>query len=311
MAMPYSGREKDLRMQINRVRLKQGAFPAALAAIAGLLAAAPGCVAPPRLDTSAMSFSPEPLLGKIVWNDLITEDLDAARRFYGGVFGWTFENTTRPGGGAYALAKLDGIYVAGLVSIPGRDDGTRQSRWLPYVSVADVGQALDRAVQSGGTVAVGARNVSLGRVAAIVDPEGAVIGMARSRIGDPDDRTTAARAGRVVWTELLANAPETASGFYRTVFGFEVRTIERRNGTYTLLTANGVDRAGILRNPTERWSPVWLTYFGVADPAAAAARVESLGGKVLLPVSPEVREGTMAVVEDPSGAILVLQKLAT
>ena len=69
--------------------------------------------------------------------------------------------------------------------------------------------------------------------------------------------------------------------------------------------------AGILRNPTDRWSPVWLTYFGVADPAASAARAASLGGKVLLPVSPEVREGTMAVVQDPSGAILVLQKLTT
>jgi predicted enzyme related to lactoylglutathione lyase len=171
--------------------------------------------------------------------------------------------------------------------------------------------ALDRAVHSGGTVAVGARNVSVGRVAAIVDPEGAVIGLARSGIGDPDDRTTAARAGRVVWTELLANAPETTSAFYRTVFGYELRTIERRHGTYTMLAVNGIDRAGILRNPTERWSPLWLTYFAVADPAAAAARAASLGGKVLLPVSPEVREGTMAVVEDPSGAILVLQKLTT
>jgi hypothetical protein len=30
---------------------------------------------------------------------------------------------------------------------------------------------------------------------------------------------------------------------------------------------------------------------------------------VLLPPSPELREGTMAVITDPSGAILVLQKI--
>jgi predicted enzyme related to lactoylglutathione lyase len=298
-------------MQTNAVCHMRSAVQKALAAIVLVLAVASGCVAPPRLDTSAMSFAAEPLLGKIVWNDLITEDLDAARRFYGGLFGWTFQETTRPGGGAYALAKQDGVYVAGLVPIGRRADGIRQSRWLPYVSVADVDQAVGRAMQSGGTVAVGARNVSVGRVAAIIDPEGAVIGLARSRIGDPDDRTTAARAGRVVWTELLANAPETTAGFYGTVFGYDTRTIERRHGAYTLLAVRGIDRAGILRNPTDRWSPVWLTHFGVADPAAAAARVESLGGKVRVAVSPELREGTMAVVEDPSGAILVLQKLST
>ena len=37
------------------------------------------------------------------------------------------------------------------------------------------------------------------------------------------------------------------------------------------------------------------------------ARAEELGGQILVPVSPEVREGTMAVVADPTGALLVLQ----
>jgi predicted enzyme related to lactoylglutathione lyase len=297
-------------MQTNRTRRMPGAARTTLAAVGALLALASGCAVPPRLDTSAMSFAPGPLLGKVVWNDLVTEDLDAARRFYGGLFGWTFEDTARDGRG-YALAKVDDIYVAGLISVPRRGDGKSRSRWLPYVSVADVDQAVDGAARSGGTIAAAARDVSIGRVAAIIDPEGAVIGLARSRIGDPDDRTTAPRAGGVVWTELLANAPESTATFYRTVFGYEVRTIQRRNGSYILLANGGVDRAGILRNPGERWSPVWLTYFGVADPAAAAARAESLGGKVLVPVSAEVREGTMAVIQDPSGAILVLQKLAT
>jgi len=75
------------------------------------------------------------------------------------------------------------------------------------------------------------------------------------------------------------------------------------------MSMGGVDRAGILMNPTEHWDPLWLSYFGVKDPAAAAQRAESLGGSILLPVSPKVRDGTLAVVADPSGAVLVLQKL--
>ncbi len=266
------------------------------------------CATVSRPDLSGMSFSTAPLVGKVVWNDLITEDIDAARRFYGGLFGWTFEDAAGPGRRGYAIARHGGIYVAGLVPVEARTDGTRLSRWLPYLSVNDVDAAVSGGVANGATVAVAARDVNLGRVAAIVDPEGAVFGIARSNLGDPDDRTTAAAPGRVVWTELLSNDTAAAAAFYRTMVGYDARSIERRGGSYTLLGHGGVDRAGILRNPTEDWKPVWLTYFGVTDPAAAAALAESLGGKILVPVSPELRGGSMAVVSDPSGAVLVLQK---
>jgi predicted enzyme related to lactoylglutathione lyase len=46
----------------------------------------------------------------------------------------------------------------------------------------------------------------------------------------------------------------------------------------------------------------------VADPAALAARAASLGGTVLLAPDPDVRKGSLAVVADPSGAIVALQK---
>jgi hypothetical protein len=144
-------------------------------------------------------------------------------------------------------------------------------------------------------------------VAAIVDAEGAALGLARSSIGDPDDTTTADAPGRVVWTELLADDDAGAASFYESVVGYKAETIERRGGLYTLLRAGGVDRAGILRNPTD-WEPQWLTYFGVEDPAAAAERAAALGGQVLLEPTPEVREGTMALVTDPTGAVLALQK---
>ncbi|HSN72972.1 MAG TPA: VOC family protein [Steroidobacteraceae bacterium] len=256
-----------------------------------------------------MSFSSDPLVGKVVWNDLITQDLPAARRFYGGMFGWTFEETTGPAGREYVLARSGGIYVAGMVPVEARRDGVTLSRWLHYVSVADVDAAVADTRSAGGRTAVDARDVALGRVAAIIDPEGAVIGLARSSIGDPDDATTAPAPGRIVWTELLANDPQAAAAFYASVVGFEARTITRRGGEYTMLSSSGRDRAGILRNPTDDWSPVWLTSFGVTDAAAAAAQAESLGGRILLRVSPEVRDGKMAIVTDPAGAILVLQQI--
>jgi predicted enzyme related to lactoylglutathione lyase len=258
-------------------------------------------------DLAEMSFSDEPLIGKFVWYDLITDDAEAARRFYTGLFGWEFEKSTSPRGGDYYLARDGGVYVGGIVPVTEPPDGAELSRWLPYVSVADVDDAVERTRSNGGRVVVSPLDVRLGRVAAIVDPEGAAIGLARSDIGDPDDATTAGGPGRVLWSELLAADDAAAAAFYRAVVGYDVRVVERRGGEYTLLTSDGRDRAGIFPNPTD-WKPQWITHFGVADPAAAAARAESLGGEVLLEPTAEVRDGTIAIVTDPSGAVLVLRK---
>lgn len=276
---------------------------AAVLLITGIAA----CTTSSRPDLSGMSFSSEPLTGKIIWYDLITEDLDDAKQFYGGMFGWEFEDAQGPGGNAYAVARSGNVYVAGMVAIAPPDDGSSFSRWLPYVSVPDVDAAVLRGTNAGASVAVSARNVDLGRVAAIIDPEGAVIGLVDSNFGDPDDKTTSAAPGRPVWTELIANDVRAEAEFYLALGGYDVRTIDRRGGEYTLLASDGVDRAGIFEKPGDELDPVWLTYFGVDDPATAAERAVSLGGTILLPVSDELRDGTMAVVSDPTGAILVLQ----
>ena len=294
-------------MQISSPRRSRlgAAFAVAIAALGLALASSSASAGKP--DLSGMKFSPTPLTGKVIWNDLITDDLDTTRAFYGDLFGWTFERSSGKGG-RYVLARLGDVYVAGIVEVKSKNRAQKLSRWLPYVSVPNVEGAVSIASAGGATVVVPARDVSFGRVAAIIDPQGAVIGLARSSIGDPDDATTAAGLGRVVWTELLANDAETAAQFYRDVVGYEPSTISRRGGQYTMLTQGGKNRAGLLKNPTDA-KPVWLTYFGVDDPVAAMGRLEALGGAVVAPASPRLREGTMALVTDPAGALFVLQKV--
>src|ERR1700749_2567122 len=43
--------------------------------------------------------------GKIIWADLVTTDLEADKRFYGALFGWTF-NDIQTGSALYAVATL-------------------------------------------------------------------------------------------------------------------------------------------------------------------------------------------------------------
>jgi predicted enzyme related to lactoylglutathione lyase len=198
-----------------------------------------------------------------------------------------------------------------MVPIAPPGDGSNLSRWLPYVSVVNVDESLKRSIDAGATLVAPARDVAMGRVAAIVDPQGAVIGLARSSVGDPDDQTTSAAPGRVVWNEMLADDTAAAAAFYKRVADYDVQSVERRGGEYTFLASNGVRRAGINPLPADNVTPLWLTCFGVNDPAAAATLAETLGGKVILPASPDLRDGTIAVVTDPSGAVLVLQKWST
>jgi predicted enzyme related to lactoylglutathione lyase len=276
-------------------------------AVALLLTGIAACTTVTKPDLGSMTFADGPLTGKIIWHDLITEDLDVAKNFYSGMFGWTFTDTENNKGSEYAVARSGDIYVGGIVGIESPGDGESYSRWLPYISVTDVDAALVRGTTGGAEVAVTARNVDLGRVAAIIDPEGAVIGLVDSSFGDPDDRTTAAAPNRPVWTELLADNAPTAAEFYGALAGYDINTIDRRGGQYTFLGNNGVNRAGVFQKPGKEYSPLWLTYFGVEDPAAAADLAVSLGGTIVLPVSDELRDGTMAIITDPTGALLALQ----
>ena len=158
---------------------------------------------------ATVSLTDDPLPGKFIWHDLITDDVDSARTFYASVLGWTFENATRPDdGGPYTLARAGDRYVAGLVQKADAADGANLSRWLGYLSVGDVDRAADIAAREGGEVARGdpaGLSVPAVRVAAIARiPRVRWWALRESRVGDPADGALPA-AGQVVWNELLTS----------------------------------------------------------------------------------------------------------
>lgn len=258
---------------------------------------------------SGQSLSSEPLLGKFVWHDLITDDIKAARNFYSGLFGWKFENSTQPGNNSpYVLIRSEGRLIAGMVELADPEGDNDYSRWLGYLSVEDVDVSAEKAHAAGGKIIVKPTDLGdIARVAVVQDPQDAVVGLIRSHVGDPKDGQQKL-TGRIVWNELLAADSEKASAFYHALAAFEVNTISRRGGEYTMLRSAGMDRAGILQRPAPEIAPLWLTYFAVSDPVEAAKRAEQLGGKILLAPAAEFREGTVALVVDPTGAVLALQK---
>ena len=82
------------------------------------------------------------------------------------------------------------------------------------------------------------------------------------------------------------------------------------SGASYAVLKHGRARAGVFRVPDDQKDvpPNWLPYVLVADPAGLAARVAGLGGRVLLAPRPDLRKGSLAVVADPTGAVVALQK---
>ena len=65
-----------------------------------------------------------------------------------------------------------------------------------------------------------------------------------------------------------------------------------------------------MQRPGDSIKPFWLTHFGVEDVNDAARRVMELGGTVILAPDAEFRHGQLALVTDPSGAILALHQMS-
>jgi uncharacterized protein len=111
--------------------------------------------------------------GTFGWNELGTRDVPAAREFYGRVFGWTVEEQEMPMG-TYNVWK-DGEHVrGGMVEIGGMVPEEVPPHWLVYFTVPDADAAAETAKAGGGQLLNGPVDISVGRLAVLMDPHGAM-----------------------------------------------------------------------------------------------------------------------------------------
>lgn len=242
--------------------------------------------------------------GKFVWIDLVTADVPAAQKFYGALFGWSFEEVD--GGQArYAMAYQAGAPVAGMAARQPAPGQLRQSRWIAYLSVADVDRASADVTGKGGRILIQPRNVEgRGRMAVLADPDGAPIGLVKSSSGDPPDYR--AESGEWIWAIYQSPDAASAAAFYQDLGGYDVVPDDDRLGNAVSFTlqAEGFARASLVEIPagTPELRPDWLYFLRVPDVAASVARAVELGGRVLVAPRPDLLDGRMAVITDPGGA---------
>lgn len=129
------------------------------------------------LDFAGAELVNEP--GALSWNELETRDPEAAKRFYGAVFGWEFEAGEDMEEMTYYVATVDGARVAGMADVKGKMAGEIPAHWMTYFSVEDAEGAVEKIEAGGGTVHFGPIDIPVGRFAMAADPAGAAFAVIR------------------------------------------------------------------------------------------------------------------------------------
>ena len=236
--------------------------------------------------------------GKFVWNDLLTDDVETAREFYGQLFGWTFTPQ-----GRYTVVQSEGRNIGGMVELKADPEQPSAARWLCTLSVDDVDAAVALVKSEGGTVNEGPLELlNRGRGALVRDPQGAQLLLLHAKEGDPDDEEPAMMSW--LWHELWSNNSEASLAFYQKLAGYDY---EGDATDYLILTREDQWRAGIRFIDDSELEMRWVPVVRVVDTEAIAEKAEQLGGEIRVAPRPTESGGSVALLVDPSGARVIIQ----
>ena len=122
--------------------------------------------------------------GTFMWNELMTNDPEKAKAFFGEILGWTYsdmnaEDPQKPvaeGDRTYTICMAGETMAGGMMKMEGPEFQGIPPHWSSYLGVDDVDAAVAKVAPAGGMVAKAAFDIpTVGRMAVIVDPTGAVV----------------------------------------------------------------------------------------------------------------------------------------
>lgn len=115
--------------------------------------------------------------GTIHWSELITGDVEAAKAFFEAVAGWRIDDMPMPNG-IYFVCMAGDRPVAGIMSRDMMGKPDHPPGWMTYIAVDDVDAACAQTRSGGGKVCKEPFDIEgVGRIAMIMDPSGAAVGL--------------------------------------------------------------------------------------------------------------------------------------
>lgn len=239
---------------------------------------------------------------------LASGDPDGSRDFYMNLFGWEVRQEDLGVHGVSTLFLREGDVTGALHRLTAEQEaaGTPPS-WGVYLAVAEADAAAARVTELGGTVLGGPLDVAgHGRLVVAADPLGAVFCLWQARDSIGVERKN--EPGAVCWTEVMTPDAAQARSFYRGLFGWAAGALDLpwdSEAVYHLLGNTPEEYCcGMMEITPDMGEvpPHWLSYFLVADIAAACLRAEELGAATVVPPTAIPDGGRFAVLRDPQGA---------
>ncbi|SDJ93184.1 VOC family protein [Streptomyces indicus] len=253
---------------------------------------------------------PAPELGAPCWVDAMFPDLDAAKSFYGELFGWTYAEGSAEFGG-YTQALSDGKAVAAVVpQMPGMED--QPAAWSLYLATPDLEATAEKIKANGGTVVMDPMQVGeFGSMLVAQDPGGVFFSVWQAGAHEGFEKVNA--PGAFCWAEVTTRDPAAADAFFPAVFGYNAQKMPDDAIDFMVWDLGADPVLGRFKMgddfPPEVPSYVNV-YFVVEDCDAAVDTVKRLGGQVHFGPT-DSPFGRFAIVMDPQGAAFSVIDVAT
>ena len=175
-------------------------------------------------------------------------------------------------------------------------DAAKNQQFDPYLQVEGAG---------GKVLAKPNKLPKRGEQAVFADAEGVVFGVIKSSSGDIEDFLPG--PGDWIWVQLLSRDARRAAEFYEAVGGYEIveNTTTNKLNDYVLVS-KGFARATVrtIRSDDARVRPTWLPFVRVQNIGESVMKAKQLGGNVLVEPKPELLDGKVALIADPTGAAI-------
>ena len=114
--------------------------------------------------------------GAFSWCELLTNDVDSAKKFYKELLGWAMEDEPiGEGAGTYTILKVNGQPIGGIMAMPPQVPPGTPPHWGTYVTVGDVDAVAQKAQELGAKILVPPRDSPDARFCVFEDPQGAVL----------------------------------------------------------------------------------------------------------------------------------------
>jgi predicted enzyme related to lactoylglutathione lyase len=119
-----------------------------------------------------------PKPGGFCWNELVTSNVPAAKKFYTGLLGWKTKPFGR--GMEYTIILKGREGIGGIMKCP---KPGLPAQWIPYIFVGDVDATVKKVSKLRGKVCMPPFDVpTVGRIAVLSDPQGAAFGIIKPKM---------------------------------------------------------------------------------------------------------------------------------